>query len=95
MSSNTEDTNFLTDKIVYDSSEWKPLTFTHVEYPKGKIILAIQITAIEMSEIPKIEQTIKICLHCANISVTYYHVSIHSQCLYVSNFNVSVMLQMI
>lgn len=53
MSSNTEDTIFLTDKLIYDSSEWKPLTFTHVEYPKGKINLAIQIAARRNERITK------------------------------------------
>lgn len=24
--------------LIYNSSEWKPITFTHVEYPKGKMI---------------------------------------------------------
>lgn len=25
------------DSLVYNSSDWKTLTFTYVEYPKGKL----------------------------------------------------------
>lgn len=37
MSSPTDDTDLLTqNNLIYNNSDWKPITFTHVEYPKGK-----------------------------------------------------------
>ncbi|XP_031640068.1 dolichyldiphosphatase 1-like [Contarinia nasturtii] len=39
MSSNTDDTNLLAqnNNLIYNSFDWKPITFTHVEYPKGDL----------------------------------------------------------
>lgn len=43
MSSNTDDTNLLAqNNLIYNSFDWKPITFTHVEYPKGKQIVFIE-----------------------------------------------------
>lgn len=42
MSSNTDDTNLLAqNNLIYNSFDWKPITFTHVEYPKGKHIVYV------------------------------------------------------
>lgn len=42
MSSNTDDTNLLAqNNLIYNSFDWKPITFTHVEYPKGKRIVYV------------------------------------------------------
>lgn len=43
MSSNTDDTNLLAqNNLFYNSFDWKPITFTHVEYPKGKRRVSIK-----------------------------------------------------
>lgn len=43
MSSNTDDTNLLAqNNLIYNSFDWKPITFTHVEYPKGKRLVYVQ-----------------------------------------------------
>lgn len=47
MSSPTDDTDLLTqNNLIYNSSDWKPITFTHVEYPKGNIFFMLIDTAI-------------------------------------------------
>lgn len=46
MSSSIHDgTNSIIHNI-YNSSEWKPLTFTLVEYPKGKFVQTLNVIRI-------------------------------------------------
>lgn len=40
MSSYNDDTDSITkSNLIYNSSEWKPITFTHVEYPRGNLTI--------------------------------------------------------